>query len=128
MHSDVPCRWLRKAEKDVRAAMKLLDEPDYSAFHSQQAAEKALKALLVALGERPPRTHNIGLLLDRLKGHGFDTSPIHKARILTDYAVEARYPDFEEIVTLDEAKEALELARAVIRWAREQLSHLGVSC
>ena len=117
-----------QGRKDIRAALKLLDEPDYSAFHSQQAAEKALKALLVALGERPPRTHNIGLLLDRLKDHGFDTSPVHKARILTDYAVEARYPDFEEIVTADEAKGALELGKAVVRWVREQLSRLGVNC
>ena len=128
MREEVACRWLYKAEKDIRAALKLLDEPDYSAFHSQQAAEKALKALLVALGERPPRTHNIGLLIDRVRSHGFDTGSIDRARILTDYAVEARYPDFEEIVTLDEAKEALELGRSVVGWVREQLSRLGVSC
>ena len=65
--NEVACRWLEKAEKDLRVARKILDEPDYSAFHSQQAAEKALKALLIALGKRPPRTHNIGLLLDEIK-------------------------------------------------------------
>ena len=128
MGEEVACRWLRKAEKDVRAASKLLDEPDYSAFHSQQAAEKALKSLLVALGERPPRTHNIGLLIDWVRSRGFDTGPIDEARILTEYAVEARYPDFEEIVTLDEANEALELGKMVVRWVREQLSRLGVNC
>ncbi len=70
----------------------------------------------------------MGLLMDLVGSRGFDTGLINEARILTEYAVEARYPGFEEIVTLDEAKEALELGELVVRWVREQLSRLGVNC
>jgi HEPN domain-containing protein len=35
-------------------------------FHAQQAAEKALKAVLIAKGIPPPKTHNIRILLDLL--------------------------------------------------------------
>ena len=36
-------------------------------FHTQQAAEKLLKAWLALLGEVYPLTHNLRLLLDRLQ-------------------------------------------------------------
>lgn len=109
-------------------ARKILDEPDYSAFHSQQAVEKALKALLIALGKRPPRTHSIGLLLDEVKEAGLEVHDIFDARILTDYAVEARYPDFEEVVAENEALEALSLAEKVVKWVRERLREKGIAC
>jgi len=126
--NEVACRWLEKAEKDLRVARKILDEPDYSAFHSQQAAEKALKALLIALGKRPPRTHNIGLLLDEIEKAGLEVHDIIGAKILTDYAVEARYPNFEEVVTENEALEALRLAEKVVEWVKERLREKGVAC
>ena len=65
------CEWLRRAEKDLRAAEVLLGEELYeeAAFHAQQAAEKALKALLVAHRVRPPKTHSIEYLLSLLAGH-----------------------------------------------------------
>jgi HEPN domain-containing protein len=40
-------KWLRQAAKDRNAARVLLEpEPSRSVFHSQQAAEKAVKAFL----------------------------------------------------------------------------------
>ena len=67
MSHRVVCMWLEKAMRDLRAAQLLLDEElyDEAAFHSQQAAEKALKALLVALRIRPPKTHSLEHLLAR---------------------------------------------------------------
>ena len=52
MLGEVVCKWLGKAWKDLKWAENMLvgGDADYSAFHSQQAAEKALKALIVALG------------------------------------------------------------------------------
>ena len=128
MH-DVPCEWLRRARRDLRLAELALGEGfhEESAFHSQQAAEKALKALLIALGRRPPKTHSIGWLLSIVEESGISTAEINRSRILTDYAVEARYPTFEE-VTGDEAEEALSLARTVVEWARRRLRDLGVEC
>ena len=63
-----PLEWLSRARADLRVAVVTLgvaDLPRWAAgFHLQQAAEKALKAVLVAHGRTAPRTHDIGLLAD----------------------------------------------------------------
>ncbi len=61
--------WLRYAHSDLELARvgrpaEVLFEG--LCFHAQQAAEKAIKALLIAEGVPPPRTHNIRTLLDLL--------------------------------------------------------------
>jgi hypothetical protein len=65
---------LRKAAQDKAVLDKLIDDPaiedETLGYHAQQAAEKLLKALLVHGGYAYPRSHNIGLLLDLLAGHG----------------------------------------------------------
>ena len=123
------CEWFQRAIRDLRAAEILLEKELYeeSAFHSQQAAEKALKAVLVALGIRPPRTHSIEQLLDMLSENE-DVSPLYEieADTLTDYAVAARYPG--PAVVKEEASEALETARKVVEWARRELERMGVEC
>ena len=123
------CAWLRKAEEDLLVAENELDNVAWaSAFHAQQAAEKALKALLVALKVDPPRTHEIEFLLRLLEEKGVETRGVSEAGKLTDYAVEARYPDLEEEPTVEEAAEALELARSVVEWVKERPRELGVEC
>ena len=64
-----PADWLRHAAGDLelskvdRAPAILLES---LCFHAQQAAEKALKAVLIAHDIRYPKTHNISTLLDFL--------------------------------------------------------------
>ncbi len=129
---EVVCKWLRKAEKDLGAASLLLQEDFFgeSAFHSQQAAEKALKAILIAIGQRPPRTHRLELLLELIARHSIDIENIRELDLgtLSDYAVEARYPDFGEEPSASEAQEALSIAGRVVEWAREKLGEIGVNC
>lgn len=132
MSREIVCRWMRKATNDLEVAELILENgyPGESTFHSQQAAEKALKALLVALGRQPPRSHNIRYLLKVLEESGVDTTLPRRmgAEKLTAYAVEARYPDFGEEPTPEEALEALETARRTLEWARERLSQMGIRC
>ena len=53
-------KWLREAAKDQNAAKVLLQaEPSRSVFHSQQAAEKAIKAFLTFHQIAFRRTHNL---------------------------------------------------------------------
>jgi HEPN domain-containing protein len=114
LHEEVVCRWLRKAIEDLEIAERILpDYPGGSTFHSQQAVEKALKALLIALGKRPPKTHRIELLLELIKRSDVDVSEIeaYEPEKLSNYAVEARYPDFGEEPSLEEAKEAYKIAK-----------------
>src|SRR5258708_31138438 len=89
--------WVRKAETDHRAAHKLSRGndplPDQCCFFCQQSAEKYLKALLVELGLRVPRTHNLVALLTLLGPHyGFLRSLRRGVDFLTRFAVETRYP------------------------------------
>ena len=132
MLEDIVCKWIKKAENDLEIAKIIIGEGFYgeSTFHSQQAAEKALKALLVALDVQPPKSHNIHFLLKLLEENGVDTTIPRRMRAekLTIYAVEARYPDFGEEPSASEAQEALSIAGRVVEWVREKLGEMGVEC
>ncbi len=126
----MPCRWLDKAERDLKAAKILLDNGlcGESTFHSQQAAEKTLKAVLAGLKVQPPKTHQLEYLMILIEREGVDTQEVRKASLLSDYAVEARYPNFGEEPTCSEAEEAITLAEHVIEWARRTLEERGIKC
>ncbi|NCC97237.1 MAG: HEPN domain-containing protein [Synergistales bacterium] len=55
--------WLRLAEMDLEVANYLFSyhkiPVEIICYHSQQSAEKYIKALLVLHGEEPPKTHNL---------------------------------------------------------------------
>jgi HEPN domain-containing protein len=60
--------WVAKAEADFNTArreLRVRRAPNYDGvcYHSQQCAEKMLKAFLVAEQLRPPPTHNLVELL-----------------------------------------------------------------
>ncbi len=115
--------WLHKAESDLQMAdfAMTADLPDQACFHAQQAAEKALKSLLVADGRFVPRTHNLPLLLDTLHGTEWDTPEfVHRAAEVTLYAVGARYPDFDEPGTR-QAADAVGFAQEVMAIVRRKL-------
>jgi hypothetical protein len=61
-------RWLAKARRDLAAARLCREAaeplPDIAAYHCQQAAEKALKALLVLCSHPLMRTHDLEPLCD----------------------------------------------------------------
>jgi HEPN domain-containing protein len=111
--------WLLKAELDLRAARgdlglvpPLLGD---AAFHCQQAAEKALKAVL-ALHDQPFRkTHDLG----ELQRAVCETEPsltqvAWAAVVLSDYAWEFRYPGDVLDPPAEEFSEALELASDLV--------------
>jgi HEPN domain-containing protein len=104
--------WLRRADADRLTAALVLPHGlcDITAFHCQQEAEKLLKALLVAQSEIPPRTHDLGVLVDRLVAVGLSMPDVaDAARLLTPFVAMSRYPGFGE---LDEAQARQALAAA----------------
>lgn len=123
------CEWMERARRDLRAARLLLREGLYNeaAFHAQQAAEKALKALLVANGVRPPKTHSIERLLSLLEQH-IDANAFYEIEVdvLTDYAVETRYPG--PFLDHDEATYAVEVAERAVELASRLLSERNIRC
>lgn len=65
-----PQDWLRHARSDLAIAAGPRSEDvltETLCFHAQQAAEKAIKAVLVSRQFPFPRTHSIERLLDRFR-------------------------------------------------------------
>ena len=118
--SETARRWLSKASEDLRfAKFGLTANPPFleaAAFHSQQAAEKALKSYLAYQGESIPRTHDLRKLSGRVLAHDKKLeSVLQKAVRLTPYVIASRYPDAaDEEFTLEKAQEAIQLAESVL--------------
>jgi HEPN domain-containing protein len=118
--------WLRKADDDLRTAeMSLSASPPIlwiAAFHAQQAAEKALKALLTFHRTEFEKSHNIAYLLQLCAAVEPSVNVLAgRATRLTRYAVQSRYPLPEGEPTQAEAASAVELAREVRRLVRQSL-------
>ena len=117
-----PGDWLRHAWSDLDLARvgqnsRILLED--LCFHAQQAAEKALKAVLVFRSVPFPKTHNIRTLMDLLPEDLNLREEAERAAILTDYAVLTRYPGDLEPVTEEEYLEAIRIAETVVQWAEK---------
>ncbi len=92
-------------------------------FDAQQAAEKAVKAVLIARGVSFPYVHDIDVLLTTLESAGWSVGDeIRQADDLSRYAVETRYPGVGPRVTESEWREAVALATAVVEWAEQELA------
>ncbi len=122
-----PMEWLRRARSNLARAKadRHLAGVLYEdlCFDAQQTAEKAVKAILVERQIPFPKTHDIVDLLTLLKEGGVDIpEEVRQAGILTEYAVDTRYPGLSEDVTEQEYLEAVELAERVIRWAETLVS------
>jgi HEPN domain-containing protein len=115
-----PADWLARARSSLVLAQQA--KPDGAfwedlCFQAQQAAEKALKAVLISLGISFPWTHSIEALLD-LMPPGVDVPDhLREAARLTDYATTSRYPGDYVPVAQQEYLDALRQAEAVVAWA-----------
>lgn len=118
--------WLSKARQDLRSAEWLLTSPDqlYSAvgFHCQQSAEKALKAFLTWRDEPFEKTHSLVALVGKCMPYDQSFEELRQpATTLTPYAVTFRYPGDLPELSLEEAEQALTLARQVWDFVLPQL-------
>jgi HEPN domain-containing protein len=124
---DDPREWLRQARVDLamaRAEVPGVDAMEPFCFHAQQSAEKAIKALLLHRGIRFPHVHDLDRLLVLLSDHGVEApDTVREADRLSEYAVLTRYPLDREPVTVEQRREAVEIAETVLRWTEHLISH-----
>ena len=123
--SDDPREWLNRARSDLTMAKTQGPEIYYEdlCFHAQQAAEKAIKSILLFHGISFPYVHDIRELIRLLKRKAVNVpARVGKARELTNYAVETRYPGLSEPVSDKEYRDAVALAETVLRWADRQIA------
>ncbi len=112
--------WLSHARGDLALARVQLGPKvmkELLCFHAQQAAEKAIKAVLIGHGIEPPRTHNITALINLLPPEVPQPEDVLASRVLTSYAAMTRYPGQAGEVSEDDYREAVRLAEAVVGWA-----------
>jgi HEPN domain-containing protein len=124
--AEIPQEWIRHAKSDLHIAEIALAHPgilfEDACFHAQQCAEKALKALLAHLDISFPRTHAIEVLLDLLVTAGIRVpSNIDEADLLSQYAVQTRYPGRWESIDSEETEKAISIATNVLKWVEELL-------
>ena len=110
--------WFSKAGNDLRAGtFELGAVPPLTSdivFHTQQAAEKAMKGFLTWHGQVYRKTHNLVEIGEACAAIDPTLEPLlRRAAELTEYAWRFRYPGNPEEPTEKEAREALALAREV---------------
>lgn len=121
---DDPREWLNRARSNLaRAQTKITGVYlEDLCFDAQQAAEKAVKALLIKRGVTFPYVHDLARLVTLLEQAGQEIPElVRRAEALTRYAVVTRYPGLAEPVTEVHYEEAIVLANAVLEWAEDQL-------
>lgn len=117
--------WFRQAEADLRSAKNSKKSQDYymSVFASQQAAEKALKALCIFKLKEFPKGHSIIYLAQKLKTPKEMLSGI---RDLNPEYLSTRYPDMAagvpaELYDEQIANRHLKTAERVVKWVKKRI-------
>jgi len=118
--------WSQKAEEDllgIRHLMAGVPVPwSLVCFHAQQAAEKYLKAFLVSHGFDPERTHDLAALIHACERFDSSLGALRDdCSALTDYAVDARYPDVPFEATEQLGREAVAMAERICNAIRHRL-------
>ena len=121
-----PREWLNRAHSSLAKARMRSKEIylEDLCFDAQQAAEKAIKAVLVQGTTQFPYVHDLGRLLDLAEGERNPApASVREAVRLTRFAVADRYPGVSEPVTEDEYAELLKIAQAVVAWAEREVGN-----
>jgi len=125
-------RWFKDALEDLSVAELLLKSSHYAAscFHSQQAAEKALKAVLYKKGVEA-RGHSVYvLLLEVSKYYEVNVEDLmDHARLLDKHYTQPRYPNLHPGIDLpaymlyskEDAERCLNAAKIVIKFVKKLL-------
>lgn len=130
--------WLEQARRDLEVARHLEASSYYewAAYAAQQAGEKAVKALRIALGTEISeiKVHDVGKLLGTIPTRGRTRDPLlARAPDLDAHNQQARYPGMRgrgpgaplKTYTKDEADEVIAIAGAVLAYATQLLTDAG---
>jgi HEPN domain-containing protein len=122
---DDPREWLNRARSNLaraKAKRKGVYLEDLC-FDAQQAAEKAIKALLIKLDVNFPYVHDLAELLTSVEKVGQEVPElIRQAERLSKFAVFTRYPGIGPSIKEKEYRETLEIAARVVKWAENIVS------
>ena len=121
--ADDPREWLNRARSNLLRAKEEVPGVylEDLCFDAQQAAEKAIKGVLLARGIDFPYIHDLARLLTLLKQDGEVLRPsLVSAARLTRFAFGTRYPGTDGVTT-DDYRQAVAIAETVVAWAAERI-------
>ena len=121
--------WWEQGSRDIRHAEHALDDRDYewAAFAGQQAAEKALKALIMSLGGEPWGHSLTGLVESLPQQVASPHENLEAANRLDKHYILTRYPNGfasgypGKLYTQGEAEGAIADAKILIEFCRRNL-------
>ncbi|MEA2641065.1 MAG: hypothetical protein QOF51_2459 [Chloroflexota bacterium] len=125
--ADEPLEWLKRARGNlVRAQQPLAGSYlEDLCFDAEQAAEKAIKAVLLRIGVPFPYTHDLARLLSMVETAGEQIpAEVREADALTVFATTTRYPGTYEPVETEEYDAAVATAISVVEWAERTVQRL----
>lgn len=121
--------WLKQSHSDLDAAEDSAGSShfEWACFQAQQAAEKALKALIISKGGES-RVHSINFLLSNLPENIKVSEQIYNtAKELDKHYIPTRYPDSfstgipKDFFTSDDARRAIANAKKIIGFVEENI-------
>jgi HEPN domain-containing protein len=118
--------WLLKAENDLKSAKILIqgDDPilDTAIYHTQQCAEKALKAYLSFKQQPIQKTHDIEFLIELCSGIDNNFNQLlDDAEELTPYNTIFRYSDLILEPEKDDVTEAIKKAENILIFVKQKI-------
>ena len=121
--------WLDFADYDFKTAKWNLEGKIYtsSCYASQQAAEKSLKALILAKGKVVPKVHSLDRLISEIRNNGINTDQIdNEAQELDKYYISTRYPGQyggpEGLYDEKDAQSATSASEKILTFVREKIN------
>jgi HEPN domain-containing protein len=116
-------QWLDMADMDLGVAKHLMENYyptplEIICYHCQQAAEKAIKALVVSRVSKGgmPKIHDLSFLLNQVKNYvKIEERYYDYADTLTPYGVAVRYPN-EMFLGEHHARTAIQYADEILQW------------
>lgn len=112
--------WWKQSEKDLKAAKNSLNSGDYewACFQTQQAVEKALKAVYIKKYKRLLKIHDLVLLARKINAP--KEIIVLCSKINPSYT-DTRYPDLSKSYTEEDAKEILNFSEEILEWIKNNL-------
>lgn len=118
--------WLLKASRDLKSSKILIKEDDevldISIYHTQQCAEKALKAYLVFREHPLEKTHDIEHLIEKCSKYDLEFNNLmDEAELLNPYSTQFRYPGLILDPEVDEVLEAIRVAEEILKFVEKKI-------
>ena len=121
--------WLIKSRNDLKSSKKLIEGDDAvldtSIYHTQQCAEKALKAYLAFKKHPVEKTHDVEYLIELCSEYNPEfENLIEDAEKLNPYSTLYRYPGILLEPEEEDVREAIQVAEKILKFVEKKIKLL----